>query len=113
MTTAVTTHHRPPLPPNNRCNIELPLSMKYKTVLRPNIPDVAIIYSANCKVSCEWMTYITNLMKIQGYKYVISQQLESFSSMQGECAIHCLGLTFFDLEAILRIELVTYCTSYR
>ena len=78
MSTAVTTHQRPPLPPN--CRSTEPYGMKYKTVLRPNlIPDVAIIYSANCSVSCEWMSYITNLMKSQGYKNVISQQVESFS----------------------------------
>ena len=53
--------------------------VKYKAVLRPQIPDVAIIYSANCQVSCEWMTFITNLMKNEGYKNVISHQLELFT----------------------------------
>ena len=96
MSTAVTTHHRPPLPPSGTSRTSnseerivgvasrLPIAtpsygMKYKAVLRPHIPDVAIIYSANCQVSCEWMNFITNLMKNEGYKNVISQQLELFT----------------------------------
>ena len=72
--------------------------MKYKAVLRPNIPDVVIIYSAQCSVSCEWMSYITNVMKCQGYKHVISQQVESFS---GELPL--ISETFFPCDLRLGI----------
>ena len=80
MTTAVTLNHhqRPPLPPYNRSNVD---SMKYKAVLRPNIPDVAIIYRGSCQVSCEWANYISQIMKCQGFKSIVTQELES---LQGE-----------------------------
>ena len=81
MTTAVTSnHHRPPLPPCNRPNSIEPFSMKYKTVLRPNIPDVAIIYRGSCPISVEWAHFITNLMKCQGHQSIVTQELETLHS---------------------------------
>ena len=107
MSTAVTTHQRPPLPPN--CRSTEPYGMKYKTVLRPNpIPDVAIIYSANCSVSCEWMSYITNLMKSQGYKNVISQQVESFS---GELPL-ILVSSRFRLVLLFEVGYLDFTTTF-
>lgn len=72
------THQRPPLPPNFRSLNQD--SYRFKAVLRSNIPDVAIIYSNTCTVSCEWAVYITNLMKNQGYKTILVHEVESFSA---------------------------------
>ncbi len=100
------THQRPPLPPNSQLHYRPSsdiVAMKYKAVLRPNVPDIAIIYSESCSVSAEWAAYISNLMKVQGYKSIVHHQVESLAnnnsgiSSPGKCERALTPATFSSL----------------
>ena len=68
---------KPPLPPSIGNND------RYRAVLRPTVPEIVIIFSSSCSVSTEWANYITNLLKSQGYKHIVMNDIESSSSKRG------------------------------